>query len=56
MHCGGLLVFFVYFFFDGHVLEFTGLENLATVETLDEFGIFITRNYLDAWVLTLLIH
>jgi hypothetical protein len=53
---GELLVVFVDLLFDGHVFEFRGLENLAAVETLDEFGIFVARNNLDAGVLTLLVH
>ncbi|MDT8069802.1 MAG: hypothetical protein ROO76_16695 [Terriglobia bacterium] len=46
----------VLFFLDRHVLEFTGFKDLAAIEAFDEFGVFVARHNLDAWVPTLLIH
>jgi hypothetical protein len=52
-----LFVFVVHdLLFDRHVLELAGLEYLATIKTLDELGVFVTRNDLNTRVLTLLIH
>jgi hypothetical protein len=39
-------------FFDGHVFEFTGFEDFAAFEALDEFGVFLTGNDLHARVFT----
>jgi hypothetical protein len=40
-------------FFDGHIFEFTGLEDFAAFETLHEFCIFLAGDNLHARVLTL---
>ena len=37
-------------FFDAHVLEFAGLENLAALQALDEFGVFVAAHNLHARV------
>jgi hypothetical protein len=39
-------------FFDRHVFEFTGFEDFAALEALDEFGVFLTGNDLHARVFT----
>ena len=43
---------FVDAFFDAHVFEFAGFEDLAAFEALDEFGIFVTADDLNARMLT----
>src|ERR1700757_2150597 len=40
--------------FDGHVLEFTGLKDVAAFDTLDVLGVLIAADNLHARVLTLI--
>jgi hypothetical protein len=40
--------------FDRHVLEFTGLKDIATFQTLDVFGVLVAADNLHARVLTLI--
>ena len=40
--------------FDGHILEFTGLKDVAAFETLDVLGVLIAADNLHARVLTLI--
>jgi hypothetical protein len=52
----GFLGFFAFgAFLDTHVLEFAGLEDLATLKTFDELGVFITAYDLHARVLARLL-
>jgi hypothetical protein len=37
-------------FLDIHIFELAGFEDLATLEALDKFRVFIPRNDLDAWM------
>ena len=39
-------------FFDGHVLEFTGLKDFSAFQTLDVFGVLFAADNLHAGVLT----
>jgi len=36
--------FRTYVLFDGHILEFAGLKDVATFLTFNEFGVVFTRN------------
>jgi hypothetical protein len=49
---GALFLFGTGALFDVHVFEFTGFEDIATLEALDEFGVLFARDNLHAWVLT----
>ena len=40
--------------FDRHVLEFTGLKDIAAFQTLDVFGVLVAADDLHARVLTLI--
>jgi hypothetical protein len=41
------------FFFEHHVAVFDGVEDLAAVLALDEFGVFVARDDANLWVFTL---
>ena len=41
-------------FFDPHVLEFTGLEDLPAFQAFNKFGIFVAGDDLNARVLALI--
>ncbi len=41
-----------FFLFNGHVLEFNGIEDLTALLTLDELGIFLASDDFDDGVLT----
>ncbi len=43
-------------FLDGHVFELAGFEDLTALKTLDEFGIFIASDDLNARMLTRFVH
>jgi hypothetical protein len=43
-------------FFNGHIAELACLEDFSAEFTLNEFGVFIARDYSDAWVLTEWLH
>jgi len=51
MRVSGFLSFFFHAFFNAHVFEFAGLENLAALEALDEFGFLIATDNLNARML-----
>jgi len=40
-------------FFDGHVAEFAGIENVAAIHAHDKFSVFIARDDLHTGVLAL---
>jgi len=47
--------FFGFFlFFDRHILQFAGLEDVATFLAFDIFRVFVARDDLHSWVLALL--
>ena len=50
----GLLFFLQLGFFDAHVLEFAGFENLTALEAFDIFGVFVAGHDLYARMLALI--
>lgn len=44
---GGAVDLELFLFLNGHILVFSGIEDLATVLTFDELGIFLAGNDLD---------
>lgn len=49
----GSLFFGFFLFLDRHVLQFTGLKNVATLLAFDVFGLFVAGDDLHPWMLAL---
>jgi len=45
------LLFWFFLFLDGHVFQFTGLENVSTFLTFHIFGFFVAGDDLHSWML-----
>jgi hypothetical protein len=45
------LFFWFFLFLDGHVFQFTGLENVSTFLTFNIFGFFVAGDDLHSWML-----